>query len=323
MDGYMYTKRRLRRLAAAFVVFALSLAPALTSVSCSGGGDKGVTGVSVQHGLTITEGRSHRLDAAVAPPDAANKNVAWSSSAPGVAAVSSGGLVTAVAEGLATITVRTDDGGKTDACAVTVTPAVSGVSLGQTAMELYVGGTGQLTAALAPAGVSDADSGLVWTSGDPRVATVSGGGAVVAVNALAPGASIIAVASEADPSKTAACTVTVLVPVAGVELDKAALDLKPGDSEALAATVLPPTASNRAVVWSSNAPGVAEVSSGGLVTALAEGLAVITATTQDGGKTATCAVTVARSDVYLAGWEFGAGWLVFYATLWKTVSPGG
>ena len=60
------------------------------------------------------------LTATVLPADATNKNVTWSSSATGVATVSSAGVVTAVAAGEATITVTTVDGGKTATCAVVV-----------------------------------------------------------------------------------------------------------------------------------------------------------------------------------------------------------
>lgn len=61
-----------------------------------------------------------QLVATVYPTNATNKEVTYSSSAEGVATVDSDGLVTAVAEGTATITVTTTDGGKTDTCAITV-----------------------------------------------------------------------------------------------------------------------------------------------------------------------------------------------------------
>jgi hypothetical protein len=64
-----------------------------------------------------------QLTATVAPSNATNKTVSWSSSNANVASVSATGLVTAVAGGTATITVTTQDGGKTAICSVTV-PAV-------------------------------------------------------------------------------------------------------------------------------------------------------------------------------------------------------
>ena len=81
-----------------------------------------VTGVTLDKGtLELQAGESTTLTATVNPTDASNKNVSWSSSAPGVAAVSASGEVTAVSAGTATITARTEDGDHEATCAVTVT----------------------------------------------------------------------------------------------------------------------------------------------------------------------------------------------------------
>ena len=86
------------------------------------------------------------------------------------------------------------------------------------------------------------------------------------------------------------------VPVTGVSLNTSTLNLIEGGTGTLIATVLPETATNRNVTWSSNAPGVATVNSSGKVTAVSAGTATITVTTADGGFTATCTVTV-RPDI--------------------------
>ena len=75
------------------------------------------TSASVKLGKTLT------LTANVAPEDAANKNVTWSSSDPSVATVSDG-VVTGVATGNAKITVTTEDGSHTASCTVTVTTSL-------------------------------------------------------------------------------------------------------------------------------------------------------------------------------------------------------
>ncbi len=80
-----------------------------------------VTGVSITEGDQELEiGQTVQLTAVVEPGDANNKNVSWSSSDKAVATVSATGLVTAVAEGIATITVTTEDGNMTDSITVTV-----------------------------------------------------------------------------------------------------------------------------------------------------------------------------------------------------------
>jgi formylglycine-generating enzyme required for sulfatase activity len=71
---------------------------------------------------SITVGGTETLTATIAPANATNKNVTWSSSATSVATVS-GGIVTAVSAGSANITVSTEDGNRTATCAVTVTAA--------------------------------------------------------------------------------------------------------------------------------------------------------------------------------------------------------
>ena len=57
-------------------------------------------------------------------------------------------------------------------------------------------------------------------------------------------------------------------------------------------TVAPATATNKAVTWTSSAPAIATVDASGTVKGIAPGTATITVKTADGGKTATCAVTV-------------------------------
>ncbi len=84
-----------------------------------------VTGVSLdQNVLHLTVGGTAQLVASVAPGNAGNRNVTWSSSEPAVAAVS-GGAVTALRPGSAVITVTTVDGGYAASCAVTVTAPVT------------------------------------------------------------------------------------------------------------------------------------------------------------------------------------------------------
>ena len=90
------------------------------------------------------------------------------------------------------------------------------------------------------------------------------------------------------------------VHVSGVSLDKTSISLTAGDSEALTATVSPDNADDKDVTWSTSDPAVATVSNG-VVKAVGAGTATITVTTADGGKTATCAVTVSARPVPITG----------------------
>ncbi len=168
----------------------------------------GVTGVTLNKTVTsITVGAKETLGAAVAPVDAANKAITWSSSNPAVATVSNTGEVTAIAVGTANITVTTVDGGKTADCAVVVTAAssstVTGVLLNKNTTSLAVGAKETLVATVAPADA--ANKSVTWISSNPAVATVSSTGEVTAV---AVGTANITVTTN-DGSKTAVCAVTV------------------------------------------------------------------------------------------------------------------
>ena len=81
-----------------------------------------MTGVSLNKAATsIAVGANETLEATVAPADATDKSVTWSSDDSEVATVDQTGKVVGVAAGTATITVTTTDGDFTDDCEVTVT----------------------------------------------------------------------------------------------------------------------------------------------------------------------------------------------------------
>ena len=95
-------------------------------------------------------------------------------------------------------------------------------------------------------------------------------------------------------SDAATLTVTAAtVPVTGVTLNKTSTSLYVGDTETLTATVQPGNASNQNVTWSTSDASVATVENG-VVRATGRGTATITVTTEDGGFTAGCTVTVSR-----------------------------
>lgn len=87
-----------------------------------GAGTVDVTGVTISEGASINiyEGSTQQLTAVVAPADATDKTVSWSSNNPTKASVNSSGLVSALSVGSATITVTTTDGGFTDTITVNV-----------------------------------------------------------------------------------------------------------------------------------------------------------------------------------------------------------
>ena len=253
--------------------------------------------------LTLTEGETETLTATVKPDNADNRKVAWSSDKTDVATVDGAGKVTAVKAGEAVVTVTTEDGGKTASCKVTVKAKavnVTEVTLDKTELTLTEGETETLTATVRP---DNADNRKVtWSSDKTDVATVDGDGRVTAVKA---GVATVTVTTE-DGGKTASCKVTVkakAVNVTEVTLDRTELTLTEGETGTLTATVKPDNADNRKVTWISDKTDVATVDGAGKVTAVKPGEAVVTVTTEDGGKTATCKVTVKAKTVSVTGVE--------------------
>lgn len=165
--------------------------------------------------------------------------------------------------------------------------SVTGVKLNKTSTTLAEGATETLTATVEPS--SAANKNVTWNSDNPSVATVANG----KITAVKQGSANITV-TTVDGGKTAKCAVTVTpIAVTGVTLNKSELSLVKGNSETLTATIAPPNASNKSVTWKSDHAEFASVNDAGKVTAVAAGTAVITVTTADGSKTATCNVTVA------------------------------
>lgn len=172
--------------------------------------------------------------------------------------------------------------------------SATGVTLDSATLELVKGNNATLTATVEPSNA--ANKQVTWSSDNEAVATVSEG----VVTAVEAGTATITATTE-DGGFTASCTVTVKdIPVTGIALDQTALTIEPlaadwtnADKAAaiLTATVLPEDAGNKNVTWTSSDEAVATVT-GGLVAGVSEGKAIITATTEDGGFTATCTVTV-------------------------------
>ena len=166
---------------------------------------------------------------------------------------------------------------------------VTGVTLSETTKAIKIGEEFTLTATVMP--TDAADKSVKWMSDNSNVATVEEG----KVTAVAAGTANITVTTK-DGGKTATCAVTVsasnIVAVTGVSVDPKEKLLSIGEELVIKATITPEDATNKKVTWTSDNEAVAKVDESGKVTSISEGTANITVTTEDGGKTATCTVTV-------------------------------
>lgn len=282
-----------------FALFTILLSISLiTTYSCKKEKDKSVSVTEVglnKTSTTLIEGETETLVATVMPENATDKSVVWESSNKSAAAVSQEGLVTAVGEGKATITVKTNDGGFSASCEVTVNKkviAVTGVKLSAASMTLREGEKGTLTATVEPANATNKN--VEWWTSDLDVVSVisTSGGSNGYVEARKAGKAMVTVKTE-DGEFSASCEITVEkkeVPVTGISIEPSSLKLPAGDTYSLIPHVQPSDATNQNIKWLSTNESVATVNAEGKVTAVAAGSAEIRAMLE--GKFATCPVEV-------------------------------
>ena len=219
----------------------------------------------------------------------AGAEFSWESSGVAIATVDASGLVTAVAEGVATITANA--GASSGAAMVTVTETVASVEVSPSAATVGLGGTLQLTAeAIDASGQTMADAEFSWESSDAAIATVDASGLVTGV---AVGVATITANSGAASGTATIRVISVTGPVVSVEVSPSAETIGLGGTLQLTAAGF--NESGNAVAgaefsWESSDAAIATVDASGLVTGVAEGVAMITASS--GGTSATATITV-------------------------------
>jgi hypothetical protein len=163
---------------------------------------------------------------------------------------------------------------------------VTGVKLDPSA-GVVVGETISLKAEVLPSNATNKN--VSWATSDASVATVNGG----TVKGISIGTADITATTENGGYK-ATCKVTVTdqeIKITGIALDKTSVSLTPGETENLTAILTPSNATDRNITWTTSNASVATVS-GGVVKAVAEGDAIITAAANSGSLKATCSVSV-------------------------------
>ena len=237
-----------------------------------------VSSLSLANEFTLVHTDSLKLEVTVAPEQADNQKLEWSSDNPDVATVDTAGVVKAVSVGTAKITAKTTDGSNLSASTtVHVTPLkVSSLSL---ADEFTLVHTDSLKLEVTVSPEQADNKKLVWSSDNPDVATVDTAGVVTAVSV---GTAKIT-AKATDGSDVSASTTVHVTPLKVSSLSLAnEFTLVHTDSLKLKVTVSPEQADNQKLVWSSDNPDVATVDTAGVVTAVSVGTAKITAKTTDG-----------------------------------------
>ncbi len=249
--------------------------------------------------LTVMATDTDTLTATLNPEGASNLNITWTSSNTSVAKVSGSSLeavVTGVSAGTATITATTSDGGYTATCTVTVTenttPIVS-ITLDQSEAIMVIGDTTALTATITPDNAYSTE--ITWSTSDDSVVSISGSGSTVTLTAVDNGTATVT-ATAAD-GKSASCVITVAnVAVTGITLSKSSVTVPEGDIATLGSyTITPGNANNQTVTWTVGDESIAQITVDGTsatVKGISAGTTTVTVTTEDGGYSASCEVTV-------------------------------
>lgn len=254
-----------------------------------------VTGIEVandyQH-MGLFVGGSGKIRYSVLPGNATNTNVTFKSLNEKVATVDANGVVTGVSEGNADIVITTEEGGFEAKCTVRVDGIdARGIErVGDKTVTMGLNQTRQLQVKITPSDTTNKN--VQWTSSNNSVATVDSNGGVTSKNS---GSTIITVTTH-NGLKTE-FFIEVETPVTNITLNSNEINLNPGGTFKLYATVNPSNASNKNIKWISANESIATVDQSGNVTADVAGTTYISAVSADGKVVATCTVNVSKPVV--------------------------
>lgn len=240
-----------------------------------------VTGITLNKtSVSLNKGKTVTLAATVAPANATDKAVTWTTSNKKVATVT-GGTVKAVAKGKATITAKA--GGKTATCTVTVKVPATKITLNTKQVYMVKGKSINVKATVAP---SDTTDKTTWTTSNKKAATVKNG----KITAKKAGKATITAKAGKKKATLKVTVVSKAKKATKVTLNKKTASLKAKKTLTLKASVKP-ASSTDTLKWSTSNKKVAKVDKFGTVTAVKKGKATITVKTSS-GKKATCKITV-------------------------------
>lgn len=254
-----------------------------------------VTGIEVandyQH-IGLFVGGSGKIRYSVLPSNATNTNVTFKSLNEKVAIVDANGVVTGVSEGNADIVITTEEGGFEAKCTVRVDGIdARGIErVGDKTVTMGLNQTRQLQVKITPSDTTNKN--VQWTSSNNSVATVDSNGVVISKNS----GSTIITATTHNGLKTE-FFIEVETPVTNITLNSNEINLNPGGTFKLDATVNPSNASNKNIKWISANESIATVDQSGNVTADVAGTTYISAVSADGKVVATCTVNVSKPVV--------------------------
>ena len=173
-------------------------------------------------------------------------------------------------------------------CKVIVLQAAEGIKLSETSKTVNLADkTYQLYAELTPANTTN--SNLIWASQNTALATVDSKGKVTFKGS---GTVTISVQSEDNPALIAYCIFNIRSAVSGVSLDEHVVELYTGGTKRLSYTVLPTSATNKNVHWTSFNTSIVTVDDTGMLVAKGPGTTQVMVMTEESSYYDLCTVTV-------------------------------
>ena len=247
-----------------------------------------IIGITVSPNETEVEvGNTVTLTATKKPSIGSTEGLVWSSSNNRVAKVNDDGVVTGIAQGTVTITIKSSSGLVKTKAKVTVVQSPTGITLDKNKVALDMSGTKttKLNATIQPSN-ANRNTGITWNSSNTGVATVDQSGNVTA---KANGTTTITATTQ--NGYTAQCSITVITPITSLAVSPTSETVYVGNTVQLTGTVNPSN-TTESTLWTSSNTSVAIVSNSGLVTAKAAGTAAITFKNSSSTKSDSCTITV-------------------------------
>lgn len=236
-----------------------------------------VTGMTMNYtSITLIQGDTFQLEAAIRPADATYKTPSWKSDNDEIALVDDDGIVTAISPGTAWITAEArDSSGKYCKCYVTVIAPIPATGVTTMVSEIVMA-PGEKKTVVAKATPANTTDDMMWMSTDESIAKVNA--FTGEITAVSPGNTTVIVMM--DSGKKA----TINVIVVGLNRTSVVMDYYTGGDQ------LYVEGATSTVRWYSTNKRVVEVSSKGVLTSRGTGTATIEARVN--GRTLTCIVRV-------------------------------
>lgn len=247
--------------------------------------------------ISMNFNQTKSLEVTISPEDANNPELVWSVSNSSYGEITvdptdskKASLTSLDKEGNLIVTVQTKDESVSAQIAVNVIDGDSGIFLSQDTLTMRKGGNTTITAVTGKTPVS-------WSTTNGAIASITPNANTLTAVLVANGEGTVTITAD-NGTKTASCVVNVIPQIDSVTLSQTDVTVNRGTQYILTATVSPANAPNKSITWTSSNPNIATISGTGTeatITAITAGFTEITATTEEGNRTAVCTVRVELS----------------------------